>query len=150
VKGAKPHIRIEKDVLSDTPAPAWFSLAAREEWERVTPLLVERKILTRADLGILESYCMALGQSRDMERELQREGVLVKIYALDKEGAAILDDRKKPVLAKIIKNPAVAIQKDAMNTARLLGAELGVSPVSRSRPTIGGDDDQDGLFDWDN
>lgn len=148
MKGAKPHIRIERDVLTDTPAPAWFSLAAREEWERVVPLLVERKILTRADLGILENYCMSIGQARDMERELQRSGPLIKLYALDKNGVAVLDGDGKPVLAKISKNPAVQIQKDAMNSARLLGAELGVSPVSRSRPTVGGDDDQDGLFDW--
>lgn len=148
MKGAKPHIRLERDVMTDTPAPSWFTLAAREEWERVTPLLVERKILTKADLGILESYCMAIGQSRDMERALQRDGVIIKIFAMDKQGAVVLDDNGKPVLAKMQKNPAVRVQKDAMNTARLLGAELGVSPVSRSRPTVGGDDDQDGLFDW--
>ncbi|MEI6798430.1 MAG: phage terminase small subunit P27 family [Pseudomonadota bacterium] len=134
--------------MTDTPAPSWFTLAAREEWERVTPLLVERKILTKADLGILESYCMAIGQSRDMERALQRDGVIIKIYALDKQGAVVLDDEGRPVLSKMQKNPAVQVQKDAMNTARLLGAELGVSPVSRSRPTVGGDDDQDGLFDF--
>jgi len=148
MKGAKPHIRLERDVMTDTPAPSWFTLAAREEWERVTPLLVERKILTKADLGILESYCMAIGQSRDMERALQRDGVIIKIYALDKQGAVVLDDEGRPVLSKMQKNPAVQVQKDAMNTSRLLGAELGVSPVSRSRPTVGGDDDQDGLFDF--
>lgn len=140
MRGAKPHLRIERDVLADAPAPEWLSSAARDEWDRVVPLLVERKILTRADLGTLENYCMSIGLARDMESQIQKIGAVQLIYQIDKEGVARVTGSKK--------NPAVQVQKDAMNSARMLGAELGVTPVSRSRPTVSGDDDQDGLFDF--
>jgi P27 family predicted phage terminase small subunit len=43
------------------------------------------------------------------------------------------------------RNPAVGIQSDAMTRARLLAAELGLTPVSRSRPAIRDDADDDDL-----
>ncbi len=46
------------------------------------------------------------------------------------------------------RHPAVGIQSDAMTRARLLAAELGLTPVSRSRPTIREDaSDDDSLLD---
>jgi phage terminase small subunit len=71
--------------------------------------LVQRRILTEADLGGLDSYCVATGRIRELERALQ---------------ASALD----PVM--------VRMQDKAMQTARQLAAELGLTPVSRSRPTM--------------
>lgn len=143
MKGTKPHIRIERDVLPDMPPPEWMGTDAQAEWNRVYPLLVERKILTAADLGNLENYCEAMGMAREMGREVQRHGAVQKIYALDKEGNSILTGVRK--------NPAVQVQKDAVNTARLLSSELGLTPVSRSRPSVAKeDDDEDDLFSFGN
>ncbi len=48
------------------------------------------------------------------------------------------------------RNPAVGIQSDAMTRARLLAAELGLTPVSRSRPANPDDEeDEDDLSDLD-
>jgi P27 family predicted phage terminase small subunit len=55
-----------------------------------------------------------------------------------REGSVIKTDRGPRA------HPAVRIQSDAMTRARLLAAELGLTPVSRSRPSIrddGGDDE---------
>ncbi|EYD74858.1 Phage terminase small subunit [Rubellimicrobium mesophilum DSM 19309] len=94
------------------------------------PILTERRILTEADLGSLENYCTAIGQVRQMERHLQDYG-----HILDVEGVWK-------------RNPAVGVQSDAMTRARLLAAELGLTPVSRSRPAIREeDDDADALVD---
>ncbi|MGY0575937.1 P27 family phage terminase small subunit [Bradyrhizobium sp. RDM12] len=38
--------------------------AANAEWRRVMPELAKRRILTIADLGSLESYCIAIGRIR--------------------------------------------------------------------------------------
>ena len=54
----------------------------------------------------------------------------------------------KAVVTGVKKNPALQVQKDAMNTARLIGAELGTTPISRSRPTLANSDDTDDLFDF--
>lgn len=143
MRGSKPHIRIEREALTgDQAAPDWFSDYARAEWERVLPKLVERKILTVDNLGTLENYCVQQGLAREMEKEIQTKGAVMLVYSLTKAGEAVVTGMRK--------NPAVAIQTAAMDKARLMAAELGLTPVSRSRPTVHKDDDDqgDGLFDW--
>lgn len=139
MRGRKPHLEIVKASISDMSAPDWLSIDGKAEWDRIVPILGKRKILTEADLGSLENYCMAMGLAREMEREIQKLGPIQKIYKVDKEGNAMLVSARK--------NPAVAIQSDAMTRARLLAAELGATPVSRGRPSVDSDDD-DGLFTW--
>jgi P27 family predicted phage terminase small subunit len=140
MRGTKPHLKMERDVLPDMPAPEFMGADAAAEWDRVFPLLVERKILTLADLGILENYCEAIGMAREMGREIKRLGAVQLIYAVDKEGnSRVISSRK---------NPAVAVQSDASNRARLMASELGLTPVSRSRPTVSNDDDEDDLFNF--
>jgi P27 family predicted phage terminase small subunit len=140
MKGTKPHIRVERDGLGEMPPPDWMTDDAKAEWRRVVPLLAERRILTVADLGGLENYCMAIGMARDMEREIQRLGAIQKVYKIDKDGNSLLVSCRK--------NPAVAVQADSVNRARLLAAELGLTPVSRSRPTVEDDSEEDELWDW--
>lgn len=141
MRGTKPHIRVEREAIEDMPPPDWLSEDAKAEWRRIVPILGQRKILTGADLGSVENYCMAIGLAREMERVIQKEGPVQKIYAVNKDG----EER----LVRLAKNPAVAIQSDAMTRARLLAAELGCTPVSRSRPTIDDNDgDGDELFGW--
>ncbi|KAF0172876.1 MAG: P27 family phage terminase small subunit [Rhodobacteraceae bacterium] len=140
MKGTKPHIKLERDVLPDMAAPDFMGPDAAAEWDRVYPLLVERKILTRADLGILENYCEAIGLAREMGREIRKLGAVQLIYALDKEcNSRVISSRK---------NPACSVQADATNRARLMASELGLTPVSRSRPTVSNEDDQDDLFNF--
>ena len=131
MRGTKPHLVVDNDAVTRAPAPpSWLSIDAKKEWRRVLPVLVKRKILTVADLGGLENYCAAIGQVREMERHLQQHGHVVDVEGVMK------------------RNPAVGIQADAMTRARLLAAELGLTPVSRSRPAIredGEDDDFAGM-----
>lgn len=118
MKGTKPHLVISNDAVTRVPAPpSWLSLDAKKEWRRVLPILVKRRILTTADLGSLENYCTATGRIREIERELQ----------------------------KGFDAPLFRAQDKAMATARLYAAELGLTPVSRSRPTIRGEDEDDDL-----
>ena len=117
MKGTKPHLVKDKGAISSNrAAPSWMSNDAKAEWKRVFPSLVERRILTMADLGGLENYCVACGRVREIERALQKGGI-------------------DPVL--------VRMQDKAMQTARQLAAELGLTPVSRSRPSVRENDDED-------
>jgi P27 family predicted phage terminase small subunit len=95
------------------------------------PQLVERRILTDADLGSVENYCAAIAQVREMQAVLDREGHIVQTD-------------KGPR-----KHPAVAVQSDAMTRARLLAAELGLTPVSRSRPSVSSEPPGNDLPDLD-
>lgn len=140
MRGSKPHIRIERESLGERAAPSFLSDAAKDEWSRIVPILAKRKILTEADVGCLENYCMAIGTVRDMDLEIQRVGAVQKVFKIDKDGNS--------VLISIRKNPAVGIRNEAMTQARLHAAELGATPVSRSRPTLDDEDDDDDLFGW--
>src|SRR6267378_3838402 len=127
MRGRKPELAADRNALDTIiSAPAWLSKHAKSEWRRVMPDLTKRRILTSADLGSLESYCIASGQVREMERLITKEGHVVETARGPRA------------------HPAVRIQSDAMNRARLLASELGLTPVSRSRPSIrddGGDDE---------
>ncbi|WFU76583.1 P27 family phage terminase small subunit [Bradyrhizobium sp. CB2312] len=72
------------------------------------PELIKRRILSPADCGCLESYCIAIGRVRELEI-LLRAGIDPKLCRM---------------------------QDKAMVTARQLAAELGLTPVSRSRPAV--------------
>lgn len=105
-------------------APRWLSKSAQAEWRRVAPVLIsERKTLTVADLAVFAHYCAAVGQVADAARIIAEEGLTFSGASGPK------------------KHPAVAIQNDAMTQARLLAAELGLTPVSRSRPSMRDSDD---------
>lgn len=124
MRGAKPHLVVSNDAVTKAPAPpVWLSVEAKKEWRRVMPILVDRRILTTADLGSLESYCTSIGIMRDAQILLNADGLLL-------EGK---------------RHPAFGILHAAQTTARLAAAELGLTPVSRSRPAIREDDDDDGL-----
>lgn len=139
MRGTKPHLVIDNSAMKRAPTPpAWLSKDAKAEWRRVVPILLERRILTTADLGSLENYCTAIGQVREMERLLQAEGHVITVYRETENG---------PVCTGSKRHPAVGIQSDAMTRSRLLAAELGLTPVSRSRPSVRDDDDADSLLD---
>jgi P27 family predicted phage terminase small subunit len=112
VRGVKPTMRTDKAAISYTPrVPAWLSADAKTEWRRIMPLLIERKVVTDADMGSVENYCVSIGRVREIERLIQAEG-----GAID---------------ARLFR-----MQDKAAQTARQLAAELGLTPVSRSRPVI--------------
>lgn len=128
MRGRKPEgIVAGSSPIEAVPTPAnWLPKAAKAEWRRVASILItERKTLTLADLATFASYCAAVGMAADAARQVAKEGMTFMGASGPK------------------KHPAVAIQLDAMTQARLLAGELGLTPVSRSRPSIRDDDSGD-------
>lgn len=123
MRGTKPRLVVSNDTVpSALSAPSWMSREAKAEWRRVMPGLVRRRILTVSDLGTLENYCTAIGQVRQIQRRLQELG------GIDLQ--------------------LMRLQNQTMATARQHAAEIGLTPVSRSRPTIrDSEDDDDSLLD---
>lgn len=76
---------------------------------------------TSADLGSLENYCLAQARVRQAEASIQGE-------------------TDADVITKLAR-----MQDKAMATARQLAAELGLTPVSRSRPTMREEGEADDL-----
>lgn len=100
-------------------APSWLSRDAKAEWKRALPGLVARGIITTADLANFENYCVAVGRVREIERELQ------KTFSL----------------------PLCRAQDKAIASARQLAVELGLTPVSRSKPAMIDNDDSEDASD---
>mgnify|MGYP001323163698 CR=1 FL=1 len=115
------------DVQYRSTAYVWFDTEYSDlDFDRAR-LLQVAAILTDADLGGLENFCIAIGRVRELERDIQ----------------ATQDPELRLKLYRA--------QDKAMGTARQLGAELGTTPVSRSRPSVrekeDGDDDADNPLD---
>ena len=110
MRGTKPTLRTDAPgALTTAPrAPAWLSADAKREWLRVIGDLVSRRIVTAADLGGVENYCVAVGRVRQLEKLIEAEFDLRLLRA----------------------------QNQALETSRRLAAELGLTPVSRSRPSV--------------
>jgi P27 family predicted phage terminase small subunit len=117
LRGVKPALSPDSEALTKAPAaPKWMSDEARAEWRRIMPRLIADRIITRADLTGVESFCVAAGRVREIEAAM-------RVQPLDK------------VL--------FGMQNRAMQTARQLAAEYGLSPVSRARVGRNSPDDDD-------
>jgi P27 family predicted phage terminase small subunit len=127
MRGRKPeNIQGANEAVRVVPrAPTWLSKDAQSEWRRIMPILVKRRILTDADLGSVENYCIAIGSVREAQRLIDAQGLTIQTNN------------------GLRAHPAIKIQADAMTRARLLAAELGLTPVSRSRPSIRESEDDD-------
>lgn len=121
MRGRKPgSIVTGSHPVDKLPAPPnWLSKDAKAEWKRIAPILIsDRKTLTLADLASFASYCCAVGEVAEASRIIAAEGMTFTGQSGPK------------------KHPAVSIRTNAMTQARLLAAELGLTPVSRSRPSV--------------
>ena len=125
MKGRKAEIRPATEKITLASPPAFFTKDAKAEWRRCAPILNQRRTLTAADLASFEAYCIASGEIREMYRLVQAEG-------------RIIQTERGPR-----KHVAVTIMEKAMQTARQYASELGLTPVSRSRPAIRNDDNED-------
>ncbi len=125
MKGRKPDKIVSGNMQTVPNPPAWLSRLGKQEWRKVAPILVERKHLTEADLGTLAAYADAAGQLAEATRLVNRDGMVVQTD-------------KGPR-----KHPAISIQQNARNQVRQLAAELGLTPVSRSRPSVRADNQDD-------
>lgn len=98
--------------------PKWLDKEACAEWDRVVPLLLAGKVLTELDGGALERYCVAHSNWVKAQRDVQRNGVVLRT----KFGP--------------MNNPNVRIAKDERAAAKQLAQELGLSPSARTRVKV--------------
>lgn len=140
MKGRKPEIRVSRDALAEVPPPEWLSDYAKGYWVEVVRDLSGRKVLTNDNLPSVTNYCLALGTVREAEDDIRQNGHVIDQMAEAKDGTIYRKGR--------VPNPAVKQRNDAMSLSLRLAAELGATPISRSRPSLPDDDGQDDLFDF--
>ncbi len=96
--------------------PPELSSAARKEWRRISKHLTAMGLLTTVDRAALALYCDAYGRWLEAIAALQEYGVVLK------------SPNGYPV-----QSPYVGIANKAGEQVRLLLAEFGMSPASRTR-----------------
>ncbi len=130
MRGRKPELKpVDDDYVAAIPEPPdWLSEDAQAEWNRVYPILQSRKAVTAADLATLEHYCVAVGRAREAERLLKESSAVIEIDGIPKM------------------HPAARLQSAAINQARQLAAELGLTPTSRDRSGMSRESETDDLF----
>ncbi|PPQ40460.1 phage terminase, small subunit, putative, P27 family [Rhodoblastus acidophilus] len=132
MRGRKPNLAVIEGGLNPgrcPGAPSWLSSQAKAEWKRAAPDLNARGLLKVEMMATLEAYCVAAGQVREYEEIMLRDGRLV---------TGVNGESKT--------HPVFKMQSAAMREARLLAAELGLTPHRRM---TGKQDEKDKGDGWD-
>lgn len=108
------------------PMPPYVQVSkyARAEWDRLVPLLIELKVLTKADGPSLGGLCSAFSQLVMAENAIQKYGLMV----------ADLEHTTGVGIVRV--NPAVRIKSDALRHLRAFCSQFGLDPASRSKLEI--------------
>jgi P27 family predicted phage terminase small subunit len=113
------------DAIRTVPVPPkHYGPVARAAWRKIAPVLVERRVLSAADVHALERFCEAQGDIADAREAIGRDG-------------GYLENR----LGEIKRHPAYATLREATAESRRWAAELGITPASRSRAGVHEDSD---------
>lgn len=132
MRGRKPNLTaIEGGLSRLPPAPSWLPQEAKTEWRRVVPALRDRRTITKADLPMLEAYCLAAGTVRRAQGIIASEGDIIETDRGDKR-----------------RHPAFQTMFQALTESRRLAAELGLTPASRNKAKAS-DAPADEMDEWD-
>lgn len=105
------------------------SPTAREVWDYLTEHLSAMGIAAQPDRDALLCYCDAVELYHRCREIMVTEPVIVR----GQKG--------------MVRNPAIAVMRDAANTIRQYAQEFGLTPSARARIEVrGADDDADDLF----
>jgi len=105
-------------------APGHLDAAGKREWKRIARLLLDTGLYTHIDHAALEMYCAAYGRWVQAETKLRIQGPII---TTDK--------------GNLIQNPWLAVANRAMEQVRKLLAEFGMTPSSRTRVSVTGNQD---------
>jgi P27 family predicted phage terminase small subunit len=124
-----PHEPKPATAAPDLKPPKWMDTPAQEVWMRLRPDL---PWLTVADVDLFSAYCSTYVRWREAEDKISVQGAILVLYepltaAQKKQGD------KKGDVKYIQTNPHISIAQKALLMICKLGAELGLSPASRTR-----------------
>ena len=96
--------------------PSHLNKEAKKEWRRLAGELYVLGLLSRIDRAALAGYCQAYGRWVMAEEHLTQEGLTTKAQS----------GYEQP-------SPWLSIANKSLEQVRVLGAEFGLTPVSRSK-----------------
>lgn len=123
-KEGKPSGERPKPRQGAPTPPHWLKGEALAEWGRIVPELDSIGLLSVVDRAALTAYVTGWATFADASKDIEARGTMVE----GRDG-------------KLVKNPSVAMQRDAMNLIKMWCSEFGLSPSARAKmilPSEGG------------
>ena len=112
-------------IIGEIPPPRWLSTQAKTVWKDLCPKLQSYGVLTDIDRNMLAKYCQSMAYyMQDCEFLNTKK---TSTYA-------ILDDKGN--IKYMAQYPQVASARNNAKLIMQLGAELGLSPSSRTRISL--------------
>ena len=102
--------------VGEIDCPPHLLPAARVEWDRLCGLLQEMGVVTQVDRAALAAYCQSYARWAEAEEKLRETPPMVKTPS-----------------GYIQQNPWLAVANKQLELMGRFMAELGITPVSRSR-----------------
>lgn len=99
--------------------PEHLNAAAREEWERLAPVLYEMGVVTLVDRAALAAYCQCYGRWVEAEEKMKGTPVLLKTAS-----------------GYVQQSPWLSIANKQLELMGRYMAELGLTPAARSRIAV--------------
>lgn len=115
------------EAVTALEAPPGLSDAEQTFWAYYMPKLAAVHLLTGVDRDVLADYCRARAEIDDIRQQQGSQPYRRVLYT------AIIDDKGKRTGVKAASHPLDLQLRNWLQIARLAGAELGLSPVSRAR-----------------
>jgi P27 family predicted phage terminase small subunit len=98
------------------PCPDFLKGEAKREWQRLTQTLLEQKLLTQLDRGLLAAWCEAWAEFLETRKLLDREG-----YTTVTDSGTVLA------------HPVVWVKNAAVARLLQIAGQFGLSPAARTR-----------------
>jgi len=114
--GKRPLPREPRTARAVPACPAELSDEAKKEWRRLTKELAAAGLVTRLDREALALLCAAYARWAEAEAAIRKYGLVIKSPS-----------------GFPMQSPYLAIANKALDQVRLLLAEFGMSPSSRTR-----------------
>lgn len=105
--------------FSVTDPPSYFPQAAKDEWERLLPILKTDYPLSEVDYGNFVAYCLAYARIKQAEHEIKKYGN----FRTNKDGTRS-------------ENPAVRTQSRAMGDLKAASTALGMTMLERQKMAL--------------
>jgi P27 family predicted phage terminase small subunit len=116
----KPNRREPRPRAGMPEMPTDLKGVARQEWNRLTPVLEKMGVLTTADGPALAAYCKLHALALQASAAVEKYGIV--IAKVDEVGVSTLK-----------KNPAVSIFNECSRLIRAFMQEFGLTPASRTK-----------------
>jgi P27 family predicted phage terminase small subunit len=135
LKGSQQPINYQEPSLPPgrPDCPEHLDQLARQEWDRLVPIVERMGILTEAEGGALMLYCECYSKWMRARADIAKRGLLI-------ECTRVIESKRKETIqtfGKVIANPAVNIEIQMSRLMKEILIEFGLTPSARSRIKTG-------------